>query len=405
MLVIPGCVAALARAMLALCLLSLVAGPVAAGERRALIIANADYRVLPRLPGVVRDADLLKPALEAIGFIVTVRRDRSLRQMIDDVEEHAAALEAAGAGSIGVLYYSGHGVATGGQGQNYLLPVGLESVEERFITSEALSLQRIAARLSVPGQYHFIILDACRDELTRLTRGQRGLRGGFSSDTAPRDVMFVFSTEPDRPAVDGGADGSPYSRALTRALARRCLDYQSIFKLAQIDVARQTADQQRPWQHDGIAASFALAAGCPDVSAGRPSGSETLVRIPVGALRLAVTGAVGHPIRAHVMVAVRDTLPGATLSTEPEPGTTTHVLHISETATAPERGGCGWQLVTRLRYEVIEQGSGRRILSGQSSGAVCYGSSSTEEMAVMSERAAAAGLVRDIAARIRTPDQ
>jgi uncharacterized caspase-like protein len=65
-----------------MCLASVVAGSgVKAETRVALIIANAAYEEAPLLNPTV-DADLVRPALETMGFDVTVAKDADLETFV-----------------------------------------------------------------------------------------------------------------------------------------------------------------------------------------------------------------------------------------------------------------------------------------------------------------------------------
>src|SRR5262245_52736093 len=108
--------------------------PVLGANRYALIIANSLYQHAPRLDGPEKDAELLRNALsaKALGFTVTVQRDRTLDQMLMDVTQFSASLQP---GDIGVIYFSTHGIRA--DGRNYLMPIEANprSVEELRISA------------------------------------------------------------------------------------------------------------------------------------------------------------------------------------------------------------------------------------------------------------------------------
>lgn len=92
----------------------------ASGERVALFIGNKDYEVkgLPDLDNTLNDAQDMKAALEQVGFEVIYRENADALEMDGAVHEFKSKLTR---NSIGLVYYSGHGVQA--DGDNYLMPV------------------------------------------------------------------------------------------------------------------------------------------------------------------------------------------------------------------------------------------------------------------------------------------
>src|SRR5262245_46977681 len=97
-----------------------VAAPAAYAEKRvALVIGNANYSKVAKLPNPARDAGAVETMLRAAGFeAVEVKRDlgrdamrRALRAFSDKVR----------GADIAVVFYAGHGIEV--NGANYLIPV------------------------------------------------------------------------------------------------------------------------------------------------------------------------------------------------------------------------------------------------------------------------------------------
>jgi uncharacterized caspase-like protein len=138
---------------LALVCLMLAAAPAALAEKRiALLIGNKDYKAgVGALVNPLNDIRIVGEALKAVGFEVlppaqNVRRAQTLRAHYD----FAAKLKAAGPDAVGFIYYSGHGIASGGE--NYLIPVDVDepSTVELSVQgvkqSEVLAILRSEAR-------------------------------------------------------------------------------------------------------------------------------------------------------------------------------------------------------------------------------------------------------------------
>ena len=118
------------------CLLILL--PVFAAQaepaRVALVIGNAAYRE-GALKNPVNDARDMKKALEQAGFSVTLVENADLKQMKEAVRGFGHKLNA---DSIGLFYFSGHGVRND-DGQNYLLPVGNPIQSDAELEYEAMN--------------------------------------------------------------------------------------------------------------------------------------------------------------------------------------------------------------------------------------------------------------------------
>src|SRR5262245_53027108 len=113
------------RAAVALFVLMLLSSAAHAQKRIALLIGNQAYndRVGP-LKNPLRDIVLVGKALTDVGFeALNPVTDGSRDEMLEAVHELSSKLRAAGAGAIGFLYYTGHGVAVGGD--NVLIPTNV----------------------------------------------------------------------------------------------------------------------------------------------------------------------------------------------------------------------------------------------------------------------------------------
>jgi uncharacterized caspase-like protein len=89
--------------------------------RLALVIGNANYGKLDN-PG--KDADLIAEKLRQVGFEVTEKADRDLKDMTDDIEDFARKISQRGLETVALLYYAGHGLES--DSINYLVPVNAD---------------------------------------------------------------------------------------------------------------------------------------------------------------------------------------------------------------------------------------------------------------------------------------
>ena len=81
--------------------------------RIALIITNQAYTQSgARLANTHRDGEVVKAALEKVGFKVWVAKDTTNeRALLEAVAQHVQRLAEAGPDAVGFFYYSGHGAA------------------------------------------------------------------------------------------------------------------------------------------------------------------------------------------------------------------------------------------------------------------------------------------------------
>lgn len=206
-------------------------------RRVALIIANQGYAdAVGPLANPHNDARLLARALSRHGFEVMqpVLDARTRGVIVTAVEDFASRLDALGPGAVGFFYYAGHGLGRPGTRENYLLPVGLVSMEARTVWADSVRLEEVSETLNriAPQAQHIIVFDACREEL-RLGRGAgRGASRGFEPVLAAGGTLTAYSTVFNEVAEDGeaGAGAGPYAAALAAELDRAaCVSAEEVF--------------------------------------------------------------------------------------------------------------------------------------------------------------------------------
>src|SRR5579871_1028718 len=88
------------------------------GERRvALVIGNAAYRSMPRLPNAKNDAEDVGRSLRDLGFETVLVTDLDRAGMSEAVARFTSTVLGA---DIALVYYTGHGLQFAGTG--YLVP-------------------------------------------------------------------------------------------------------------------------------------------------------------------------------------------------------------------------------------------------------------------------------------------
>jgi hypothetical protein len=226
-----------------------------AEARIALVIGNQNYggKVQP-LKNPHNDVKVVGNSLEADGFRVTMLQDATRRQMLSAVKRLGTELAKAGADAIGFLYYSGHGVARPEDHANYLLPVDLKDTDSTDFWFDALKLDDIIGELerAAPFAAHFVVFDACRDEL-RLP--YRSASKGFEA-IAERSGMFIaFATALGAVALDAGqttVGSGPYASMLSDELVKPGQDHLQLFQNVKEGVYASTGHHQVPWERNGL---------------------------------------------------------------------------------------------------------------------------------------------------------
>src|SRR5262249_46951117 len=186
-------------------------------------------------------------ALKKVGFELGKPIENASRsEMLGAIYAFASALKAAGPDAVGFLYYSGHGAAS--QGENYLIPVDVSEPSTEQLRIQGVKQSEVLAILrdEAPNAAHYLVLDACRNNL----QGARGGKG-FVPVGQQNGVLVAFSTEPGKTASDTGAASGPYAAALAAELVKPGQIDLLMFHNIRIDVISKTKGDQVPWTEDG----------------------------------------------------------------------------------------------------------------------------------------------------------
>jgi peptidoglycan/xylan/chitin deacetylase (PgdA/CDA1 family)/uncharacterized caspase-like protein len=243
----------------------------AQGEKRvALLIGNQAYNAkVGPLKNPHDDVMLVSAALRSLGFVVTEIRDADYRSMDAAIKRHAAVVRREGQGTISLLYYSGHGAADPDTKTNYLIPVDVAEADDVDLWNVSLNLNNIVEglRTQAPAATHYVVLDACRNELNLTRKGTKALtEKGFVPIAYTPGVMVAYATAPGRTAADGASGGGPYARVLADELVKPGIEAMTMFRRVALRVNREIG--QDPWMS---------ASTLPEVYfAGQPSAAATV---------------------------------------------------------------------------------------------------------------------------------
>jgi formylglycine-generating enzyme required for sulfatase activity len=249
-----------------------------AEKRIALLIGNRDYKPgVGALTNPLNDIRVVGDALKAVGFEVLKPTQNATRSaMLRAILEFAAKLKAAGPDAIGFLYYSGHGIASGGE--NYLVPVDVEEPSTMELNVQGVKQSEVLSILrgEAPNAAHYLVLDACRNTL----RGTRGGKG-FVPAGQQSGVLVAFATEPGKTASDLGPGSGPYAAALAAELVKPAQNDLLMFHNVRVAVMDKTNGDQVPWTEDGIQRRQRVQFG-----ASAPAMLPSAEQVPVASSRL-----------------------------------------------------------------------------------------------------------------------
>jgi uncharacterized caspase-like protein len=226
------------------------------GEKRiALVIGNAAYESGP-LRNPVNDARAMTATLGQLGFQVIALENASQGAMKQAIDEFGDSLQRAGKNTVGLFYYSGHGVQV--KGRNYIVPVGARIRTERQVEYESVDVSRALAAMEDAGNtLNIVILDACRDN--PFAQSTRNGAGGLAMMDAASGTLIAYATAPGRTADDGAGANGLYTAQLIRHMRTPGLKVEEVFKRVRVDVERLSNDEQVPWESSSLKGDFYFA--------------------------------------------------------------------------------------------------------------------------------------------------
>jgi formylglycine-generating enzyme required for sulfatase activity/uncharacterized caspase-like protein len=240
------------RVALIFLLIALLPSPLRAEARIALVIGNQAYDPsVGVLKNPYNDIAVVGQALGRQGFeVLPPIKDARRSTILGGVRELVRRLNAAGAGAIGFIYYSGHGAAEKDTNINYLIPVDAREPGTTTFWDESLKLDDVLRLLEgARAAAKFIVFDACRSELQLPIKDTtKGL-----VPVAEQQGMFIaYASAPGHTASDKGEGSGLYAAALAIELGHRGLDHLNLFQNVKEAVLAATGGVQQPWESNGL---------------------------------------------------------------------------------------------------------------------------------------------------------
>lgn len=225
-------------------------------KRTALVIGNANYKEVP-LRNPVNDARAMGNKLRTLGFDVLLHTNVNQGDMKQAIRDFGEKLERDG--GVGMFYYAGHGLQTGGQ--NFLVPVNAKIQKPLDIELESVKLQRILNEMEfAKNRLNIVVLDACRDNPYAgvFERERSTATNGLAAPTrAPIGTFIAYSTSPGRAASDGSGQHGLYTEELLRALElAEGMKLEDVFKMVRSKVRLRSKGRQIPWENSSVEGDF-----------------------------------------------------------------------------------------------------------------------------------------------------
>jgi peptidyl-prolyl cis-trans isomerase C len=226
-------------------LLLWAANPALAAERRvALVIGNAIYQGEKTLTNPGNDAADVAALLSRMGFNggqVKPQLNLGRKAMNAAVQDFMNQAEGA---DLAVVYYSGHGMQTGGE--SFLIPTDAQIQNERDVRSDGIRLGELMEDLEGRRIRHtLILLDACRDNPFR-TRTKSGTKGLAPPKEMNGAYLVAYATADGKTADDGTGRNGTYTAELLRHLGKSGTNLRDAVEDTQLAVEERSKGQQRP---------------------------------------------------------------------------------------------------------------------------------------------------------------
>jgi formylglycine-generating enzyme required for sulfatase activity len=149
----------------------------------------------------------------------------------------------------GFFWFAGHGVQI--NGENYLLPIDVNTTNEVEVVHSSYSVKRLIDSLDqvARNKVNVVVLDACRDNpFVNMPGSFRNVTRGLNViHNLPSDLLVIYSTAAGAVAADGtGQRNSPFTQAFLQSMDSN-EDIQIVFRTIAQTTMRLTNNNQRPF--------------------------------------------------------------------------------------------------------------------------------------------------------------
>jgi len=209
------------------------------GRRVALVLGNSKYKNAAQLTYPANDAKRVAEKLRGLNFKVIDKTDveiKDMRRVLDDFVYEARN------SAVALFYYNGHGIQH--NNVNYLLPVDVENLKSQsLLTGGAMSLDNVLDAMAEANvKMKIVVLDACRDNPFKNTKGVANRGGLTTSLEKPEGTFMMFAAEDGKVALDNGT----FTNSFLKYVDAPGVPIETLFKKIRADVKKETNNTQVP---------------------------------------------------------------------------------------------------------------------------------------------------------------
>lgn len=294
---------------------SIVPG-LAAGDRYALVIANAKYPDADApLKEPINDARDVADELKRDGFAVDIGENLTGEAMRRAFDRLYGKIKP---GSVALIFYSGFGVQSARQ--SYLIPVDAQIWTEPDVRRDGFSLETVLGEINSRGAgVKIALIDASRRN--PFERRFRSFSAGLAPVVAPNGTLVMYSAALSSVVSDNGGDHSLFVRELLKEMRVPDQMAEETLNRTRVGVTRASNREQQPWISSSLAEDFSFMPGASGSKPTPPIGTVTPSPSPTpSAVAVATPTPSSSP--TQTVVATPSPTPTQTVIAAPTPAPT-----------------------------------------------------------------------------------
>src|SRR6201981_3074487 len=259
--------------LLALILSVASTAPSSAGDRYALVIANAKYPDADApLKEPINDARDVADELKRDGFKVDIGENLTGDAMRHAFDRLYAKIRP---GDVVLLFFSGYGIQS--NRQSYMIPVDAQLWQESDVRRDGFSLESILGEINNRGAgVKIALLDASRRN--PYERRFRSFSAGLAPVVAPNGTLVMYSAALSSVISDNGGDHSLFVQELLKEIRVPDLMAEETLNKTRVGVTRASRQEQIPWISSSLSEDFSFVPGAGGTGAPRPG--PTIATLP-----------------------------------------------------------------------------------------------------------------------------
>ncbi|MBM7420168.1 MULTISPECIES: caspase domain-containing protein [Chryseobacterium] len=214
-------------------------------SKKALVIGINDYRHFTNLDKCINDATAIHDFVTSVGFESALLLNCTQADLIEALTLFKESLED---DTVSLIYFSGHGIQD--DKHNYVILSDSNAKTDLDIRYNCIQVDEFLIEKKEKN-LHFIILDACREDLHM--KGKKGGSFGLMKMNSPAGTLIAFSTAPNTNSIERETDDNGiYTKHLLKNMLIPNLSIEKILKQTRNDVITDTDSRQIPWDESSL---------------------------------------------------------------------------------------------------------------------------------------------------------